>query len=64
MEDTFLQLKKRGQKIMVSDFLFLFRRFNLLLLLKEKKKKVIDNIKLSVTKVIKLFENKKTNKSY
>lgn len=40
INDTFLQLKRCGQGIMISEFLLSFGRFNLLLLLKKKKKKL------------------------
>ena len=49
---------------MVFDFLLLFRQLNFLSLLKEKKKKVIDKTKLSVTEAVELFKYKKTNEGY
>lgn len=36
VRDTFLQLKKRNQGIIVSDFFLLFRQLNLSLLSEEK----------------------------
>lgn len=62
--DTFLRPKRRGQGIMVSDFLLLFGRLNLSSLSKGKKKEVIDKIGLSVTEAVELFEYGKTNESY
>lgn len=64
VEDIFLQPKRRGQGIIVSDFFFLFGQLNLSSLPKKRKKYRIDKTRLSVTKVIELFEYKKTNKSY
>lgn len=61
--DIFLQIKKKGKRIIVFDFFFLFRQLNFLSLLK-KKQKVINKTKLLVIKVIKLVKYKKANQSY
>lgn len=62
--DTFLRPKRRGQGIMVSDFLLPFEQLNLLSLSEGKKKGVIDKTGLSVIEAVELFEYEKTNEGY
>lgn len=62
--DIFLQPKKRGQSIMVSEFLLPFGQLNLLSLFKEKQKEVIEKMWLTIIEVVELFEYKKNNKKY
>lgn len=45
-------------------FLLLFRYLNLFSLPEDKKKEVIEKIKITITKAILLFEYKKANKRY
>lgn len=49
---------------MVSNFFLLFERLNFSSLSDEKKKKMINKTRLSVTKVVDLFEYRKINKGY
>lgn len=49
---------------MVSEFFLPFDHFNLSSLPKDKKKEVIKKAKITITKIIMLFEYRKANKEY
>lgn len=57
--DTFLRPKRRGQGIMVSEFLLPFGCFNLLLLSEEKQKDIRDTTGLTITKLLSFLSMEK-----
>ena len=59
-----MQPKRRGQGIIVSNFLLLFGHLNLFSLFERKRKEVMEKIRLTIIKAVKLFEYKKANEGY
>lgn len=49
---------------MISEFIFLFRRLNLLFLTLKQREDVLEKTRLTYTEVIKIFEYKKNNNNY
>lgn len=64
IREIFLWPKRQGQSIMSSDFLLPFGYLNLFSLSKKKKKEVMEKTRLTITKVVELFEYEKANKGY
>lgn len=54
--DIFLQPKDCGQGIIVSEFFLLFGRLNLSFLSENQKKEVMEKAKITISKVVILFE--------
>ena len=62
--DTFLRPKRRGQSIMVSEFLLPFGRLNLSSLSSEKRQEVLEKTGLTHTEAVEIFEYRKNNDGY
>lgn len=54
-KDIFLYLKSQSQDIITFEFIFLFNQLNLAFFLFEKRKKIVQKIRLIETKVIEVF---------
>lgn len=62
--DTFLRPKRRGQGIIVLEFIFPFECLNLASLTPEKRQEVMEKTGLVHTEAVKVFEYGKINDSY